>query len=362
MRSVRNLSVASVLAGLLVSTATAVAAQSGAVLTVATDGSADYDTITAAIEAAGDGDTNRIAPGTYAESLRIEKDITLSGEGDRGDVGVVLDTKPETSYDGPWGPLDVAVVFEDAEAVVERLSFEQTYMEAGLVWVVGGEVDFTDVAFAGNDVVLWGGEPSFTDSTIDAYFAVREGASPTVSDSEMVQHASIDGPGRTIIRGSTLRDGTSASAEATGAYEDNHFIGGPLEVDTGSDMLVRGNLVEGVEGGAAILVHFPETTARIVGNTVRDSRIGIAVDTDAPGSAIEGNAITGVRIGIHVDSDSPIRVADNVIEDARTAGIVLEGDGASVVDNAICGSGTGLDIRTGSPSILSNDICAELEP
>ena len=51
-----------------------------------------------------------------------------------------------------------------------------------------------------------------------------------------------------------------------------------------------------------------------------------------------------------------------LLDAAQTAGIVLQGDGATIVDNSICGSGVAFDIRSGSPSILSNDICEELEP
>lgn len=361
MRRVRNLSLASALVGLLASVASGAAAQDGSAITVAQDGSGDHDTIAGAIEAAADGDTIRIAPGTYPESFRIEKDITLAGDGDRSDVVVTLDARPAMPHDGPWGPLDVGVVVEDARATVEGISFRQSYMQAGLVWVEGGAVDFSDVAFEGTEVVLFGGDSTFTDASIDAYFAVRDGASTTVVDSEIVGHASVDGPGRTVIRGSTLRGGSSASAEATGRYEDNHVIGVPLEVDSGADMVIQGNLVEGVTDGPGILVHTPGTAARIIGNTVRDGQIGIVIDTDAPGSIVEDNDIGGARIGIHVDSDSPVSVARNTIE-AQTVGIVLQGDGASVVDNAICGSGRALDIRNGSPSIFSNRICAELEP
>ena len=228
--------------------------------------------------------------------------------------------------------------------------------------VSGGAVDFRDVSFEGLNVSLFGGRPTLSDTSIDAYLEVREGASPTIEDSEIMGHASVDGPGRTIIRRSTLHDGTSASWDAIGAYDGNHFIGMPLEVDTGSDMLVKGNLIEGVQQLAGILVVGHGSTAEIVDNTVRDSAIGIVVDSDEPGSSIMGNSISDVRIGIHVDSESPVEVVENTIDAARTSGIVLQGDGASVLDNSICGLGVAFDIRSGSPSILSNDVCDELEP
>lgn len=364
MRSTRYLSAAGVLTGLLASTVPMAAAQDGggATFTVAQDGSGSHDTISAAIEAATDGDTILIAPGTYPESFKVDKDISLSGDGDRTDVIVAPGAADLQAVYMPGGDIDIGVLFEEAVASVEHLSIQQSHPEAALVWVVGGAVDFTDVAFAGTEVALFGGEPTFTDVSIDAYFGVRDGASPTVVGSEFRGHASVDGPGHTIIRESTLYAGSSASAGATGAYEDNHFLDVPLEVDSRSDVLVQGNLLEGIAHMPAILVHQPDTSARVVGNTIRDSQIGITIDTDAPGSSVEDNAISEVRVGIHVDSASPVVITGNTIEAARNAGIVLQGDGPSVADNRICGSGMAIDIRDGSPAIFSNDICAELEP
>lgn len=47
------------------------------VVTVAADGSAEYDSIQAAVDAAGDGDTVRVRPGTYRESVTIDRNLTL---------------------------------------------------------------------------------------------------------------------------------------------------------------------------------------------------------------------------------------------------------------------------------------------
>jgi len=56
-------------------------AESADVLTVATDGSADYDSIQAAIDAAGEGAVIHIGPGLYEEYLKIDKPLTLEGAG-----------------------------------------------------------------------------------------------------------------------------------------------------------------------------------------------------------------------------------------------------------------------------------------
>ena len=361
MRSPRTASVAGMIVGLLAITASGVVAQEGATITVAQDGSGDHDTISAAVEAATAGDTVLIAPGTYNElTIILDEDLRLVGDGDRSEI--VVSPSAELVAEAA----DSRLSQEPPPAVIRVTagapSIERLTLQGGgrSLVVEGGSPTFTDVVFEGGDVELILGEPVFRESLIGVYFAVR-GASPTVEDSELTGHASVDGPGRTIIRRSTLHDGTSASANATGVYEDNHFVGVQLAVDTGSDMLVRGNLVEGVDAIPAIEVRNPGSSAENIGNTIRDSVIGITVDSDEPGSSVVGNTIEGVRIGIYVDSDSPVPVADNAI-DSTTAGIVLGGDGPEISGNTICGEGTAFDIRNGSPSIGSNEVCEALEP
>ena len=362
MRSPRTASVAGMVAGLLAITASGVVAQEGTTITVAQDGSGDHDTISAAIEAATAGDTILIATGTYPEGISLAHDIHLVGDGDRSEV--ILQPTEEQAEGGDflWGEdrIPAAVHISDGAPTVERMTLDFPRHMGVSVLVEGGSPSFTDVYLGGGEVLMLAGEPTFRDCEIDTYFAVR-GASPTVEDSEFIVHASVDGPGRTIIRRSTLRDGTSASAGATGAYEDNHFIDVQLAVDSGSDMLVTGNLVEGVSDDAGIVVIRPGSSAEIIGNTIRDSVIGITVDSDESGSSVVGNTIEGARIGIHIDSDSTVPVEDNLIE-STTTGIVLQGDGPRISGNTICGDGTAFDIRNGSPKIGSNEVCEALEP
>lgn len=55
----------------------AVDAAAGAVLVVDDDGSAQFSTISDAVAAASDGDTIRVRPGTYRETVRVTQDVTL---------------------------------------------------------------------------------------------------------------------------------------------------------------------------------------------------------------------------------------------------------------------------------------------
>ncbi|MCL1598902.1 MAG: right-handed parallel beta-helix repeat-containing protein, partial [Actinomycetia bacterium] len=215
----------------------------------------------------------------------------------------------------------------------------------------------------GADILMEAGSPIFRDSVIDAYFAVR-GASPTVEDSEILGHASVDGPGRTVIRRSTLWEGTSASADATGSYEDNLFIGAALVVDTGSDMTVSGNTIRDiVDGEAGIEVVGDGSSAVIVGNTVENAKLGISIEvSDGPESSVVGTTIRDVRVGITVDSDGATRVEGNTITEASNFGIVLEGGQPTVSGNTICASDQAFKVLGGAdPDFVSNEVCESRE-
>ena len=54
---------------------------------VAADGSGDFETIQAAVDAAVAGDTIAIQPGTYTEAVLVDRDLTISG--DPGDPAAV---------------------------------------------------------------------------------------------------------------------------------------------------------------------------------------------------------------------------------------------------------------------------------
>ena len=55
----------------------------------------DYSTIQGAIDAAADGDSVSVSPGTYTENLIIESDITLMSVGNAGNTSIV-------GTDGCW--------------------------------------------------------------------------------------------------------------------------------------------------------------------------------------------------------------------------------------------------------------------
>ncbi|MGD8684056.1 MAG: right-handed parallel beta-helix repeat-containing protein [Chloroflexota bacterium] len=359
MRSPRRTAAWALAAALVTLTTAGASAQDGGdTITVGLDDSADYASIREAIAAADDGDTVLLSPGTYEEGFLIDKAITLAGDGPREAIVIAPAAGTEAMHEAPWGEtIPVGVYVSEADATLAHLTLAVGGEYLGLL-LEGGSPLIEDAHVEGNDLVMVSGEPTFRDSVIDAYFAVR-GASPTVEDSEILGHASVDGPGRTVIRRSTLYGGTSASADATGAYEDNLFVGRSLAVDSGSDMLVTGNTVQDVEGNeAGILVVGDGTSAEILGNTIERAAIGISVESSEPASSIVGNTIRDVRVGIHVESDQETRVTDNDISDVRTFGILLQGGRPVVEGNRICGAGEAFELRAGTdPQLGTNEVC-----
>ena len=109
---------------------------------VAQDGSGDFGTIMDAVGAAADGDTILVRPGTYLESILIDKDITLRGDGDREDVVI---RAPSDQADR-WLPEEVrtyAIRLQDTDAHVENLTLTGP---ASALIAHGGSPRITDVA------------------------------------------------------------------------------------------------------------------------------------------------------------------------------------------------------------------------
>ena len=81
---------------LALTTLCAVPAAQASTVYVGTCGSPNYPTITAAVSAVPTGSTVNVCPGTYAEQVRINKNLTLNGvQNGTNDAAVVV---PPTGY------------------------------------------------------------------------------------------------------------------------------------------------------------------------------------------------------------------------------------------------------------------------
>ncbi|WP_455569220.1 pectinesterase family protein [Streptomyces milbemycinicus] len=145
------------------------------VLRVAADGSGDFRTVQAAVNAVPSGNDGRItiaiAPGTYREQVRVPADkphLTFLGTGrDRGDTVIVYDTPAE--YGGSTGSATVLIAASDVTA--RHLTFVNDFDEAAhdlkgeqalAMKTTGDRIVFTDTAFKGNQDTLMTDSPKLT--------------------------------------------------------------------------------------------------------------------------------------------------------------------------------------------------------
>lgn len=317
MRRVRNLSVAGVLTGLLVSATTGAMAQDGAIITVAADGSADHETISAAIEAASAGDTIRIAPGTYVEHLEIDKDLTISGQGDRADV-----------------------IIEPPDDQERRLVGDQ--MAYDLIWAEGVDVTlegFTLGERFGYAIVITDGTATIRDVLVPDTILTLAGSTATIEDSDLML-LEFGEASEVAVRDSTLRNGTFVWDGAIGVFEDNEVLDKPIVADGGANITVIGNTFAPTEDEAGVLVFDPESVGTVIDNTFTGGSIGIVFEY-AVESLAEGNTITDAYDGVAVvESGSVIR--DNTITGATGYGVHTVGEGMTIEGNLIEGGRAGL--------------------
>ena len=298
--------------------ATAAIAQDGSELRVATDGSGDFETIAAAIEAAAPGDVILIAPGTYVEYLEIDKDLTISGQGDRAEV-----------------------VIEPPEDQDERVVGSD---EIGLVLIWSEGVDVTLEGFTlgpryGYGIVVRGGTATIRDISIPDTIHVREDASVTIDGSDL-HRLEFTGTSETAVTDSTLRNGAFAWDGATVTYEGNEVIDMPIVAEDGASITVTGNTFAPTEDEVGVVITEPESIGYVADNEFDGGAVGIILEYSY-GSVAERNVIDGTEDGIVLVESAAI-ARDNTIIGVSGNGIWTVGEGMTVEGNTVEGGRVGL--------------------
>lgn len=345
-------------------------AASESTIRVAQDGSGDYQTITAAIEAAADGDTVLVAPGTYQEGLEIATSIVLAGGGPRDEVIIApaLDQLPRRELS--WSDdVPVAVYVEGGDTVIEGLTIKAGG-EVPALWFVGGRHEVRDVETEG-------------------MLGVREEADALIEDS-VLQFTTFALDAGGIVRNNRFSDSLFLNQRADVVVEGNTFAlaaepPGIAIVDPGTVAEVRGNAIDG--GWVGIVADFP-AAATIEDNTIDGSEVGIILVESASiarsndirdvaevgivvvgdGVLVEDNTIRGGRMGLHAEPDpgrpdapdltERSRIEGNSISGASHFGLVVEGSRPIVSGNQICADREPLSLKGQSdPVIGTNEIC-----
>ena len=325
--------------------------------TVAANGSGDFTTIGAAVDAASDGDTIMIKPGTYSEAVTIHRDITLAGDGAREDIVLIAPADgPTTDFGKILGPnkLDTyAVNLVDSDATLTGLTL--TGPDTAIV-VHAGAPTLAGLAFdkAGMEYTGAGGLAASHPA-----LAITAGASPTVRGS------TFSGGGNIYVSDLSephIEDNVLVGAEIFGSFGDDAVIRGNVLTGAGitsvdaSSVLIEGNTIEGVEGAAIGEGPSPGNQMTVRGNTIRDSRVGVQV-TRRSTTAVIDNEIIGGFIAVSL-SDADATVEGNTISDV-SSGIIVFGSGAPrLMDNTVDAVITGIDVGAGtSPTVDGNTVC-----
>jgi hypothetical protein len=346
-------------------------------LVVAADGSGDFASIAVAVDAARDGDTIRVQPGTYIESVLVDKDITLAGSDQREDVVIEApeDGPVHRIVDGPSEPFALALVGSDAEISGLTLTGERS-----AVIVDGGQptlrnLHFIDVTepFEGaantdlNSLVIAGGSRA---SVSDSLFEHSGPLGVYASDPSVI--------GNVFLGGSHIWGRFGAEA----VIADNHIDGalsmGVWVLESGP-MLIEHNTITGGDATGIDVGSKGDSAARIRNNHIADADTGITVrvgdGVEISGNElvdttigvkvarfnghVDGNEISGGDTGIVVVSGGAPRIADNVI-DVSGRGIVAGAMTSPLISgNEVCGGETGIHVSDGAtPQVIQNQVCS----
>ncbi len=262
-------------------------------------GSGDTDRITDALTRAGEGAVLRVRPGTYSESLVVDRPVTLAADDPENLPVIAPASGPCLTLRGDG--VTIQGLDLRAPAVAEGIEAQPC------VSIGGGAVRLEGSRVHG------AGAPALL---------LRDGAVAQVVGND--------------IRSSAA--GIIVTAGARPAIERNTLaeIAGPaLLVRGGAAPVVEGNVFEA--GGPVVFAE--AATGAFRGNTLRESRataieIGGGADPEIAGNGIEHPA----QSGVYVYGGSRGVVHDNRIDASELSGIVVDGGAPRLTGNQITGS------------------------
>ena len=383
---------------------------------VVQDGSGDFTTIREAVDAAVDGDTILVHPGTYDEQTVLGKDVTIRGTGERADT--VIEISAPFPNPEEWATMDRLVYTDppfafwivESDAVIENLTLRGTsstvivrggaptlqglhLAELGYIFSPPGQdlMPFTGLSFEG------GSRASLRDNLIEA------------TDVEVFEGSKVEIVGNTFTGGAltVLDPGTDASVRgnsfsgsnkwsiavwngAKPRIADNDIAGGSSGIDVHAianpvinanqmsdewgnidfltdaeagilpdvitDPTIEGNRIEGATT-AGIWVR-PYADATVVTNALTDNQLGIWLERSGE-VRLEANGVSGGSYGIQLsNTDTP--VVGNDVTGADSRGLAIMGTSAPrLTDNAACDSAVDLWVAPDAEPKVdeSNEIC-----
>ncbi|QFU84159.1 nitrous oxide reductase accessory protein NosL/NosD [Natronorubrum aibiense] len=301
----------------------------------------DTETVQAAVDAAPANTTVVVPEGTYAETIEIDRPISLVGEGDvtlRGDSnGTVVTVTSERVALENLELTGVGNVTREGEELPVDIDDEE--------W----DATFTQY-YAGTDA----GIAAYTaDELLVEDVRIETPASGVIaydSTDAVFQNVTVDGP-------DDPTDGLAGMLlfQSPSVVEDSAYTGGQngIYLYRSPTTVLRSNEFDGHRLGIH-LMHTDDTL--ITDNNLRNQHsAGIYIMTGPERNAVVGNTITASALGISVGGSNTY-VADNLVDES---GLGLQNDatGSIYEGNVFAGNDVGVDVSAMLPTnrVVGND-------
>jgi len=309
-----------------------------------------YPTIQAAIDAATQGDTIRIAAGTYRESLDWEgKDLTVSGAGAGQSI---IDPGPANG--GPGGGC-LYTSGLSAASRIEGLTFQGGYQGVDLVsnYVIGGGMfndnsspTVTNCAFQGNSATDGGGMSNYGNSTVShctftgnvgvflGGSAMDNEGDVTITDCDFTGNLGLQSPIAVVCYGNTTvtrcsftsNNGLAMRTFASATVTDCNFAGNSGGLFSQGDVRVTDCNFVGNSGGyvGGLYLHYCQGT--VTGCTFTGNSAG------------QGGAMRVLFSGSHdATTVSDCKFTNNVADEG---GAIANGEASLTMTNCTLTSNT----------------------
>ena len=292
----------------------------------------DYQTIQEAINAAAAGDTVEVRAGTYAEQLRINKDLRLTGAG--VDATVIL--APPTLLPGVLSTNALVEIFNGASVSMSRLTVSgpgsgtcgPTALRHGIRVLQRAHLDFTHGRVENiHDTPM--AECLRTGTAILVGGAAGPSASATISHSEI---RNFQNAGVTVLGAGSWADIRHNTITGPGRIAGTYGIDmGAGAVGTISHNVISGNICpeESTLCGEDFFTQFQNA--------------GIGAGGSGPGTVITHNLVFGNQIGLYL-SEADL-ISDNTLVDNDFFAIGLigfDGGAFTIRKTTISGGGGGV--------------------
>jgi len=317
----------------------------------------DAPTLVAAVAAAPPNTTIRLPPGEYrVENLTVSKPLTIRGAGTGGSAAA-----------------DEGGADSDAPATVLRGDGTGTVLQLRSAGIAVADLRVAGVGPNGTAPEAARNATGWDAPVRAAYGYGDAGLTFARSNGSLVRNVAVDTPANGVL----VRDSADVVVErlrVTGSEEwtegfmgvlamrsrlvvqDSAVVGGRDGVYThrAHGLVVRNNSMRGLRFG----VHEMYTSdALVANNTVRDaSTAGLIVMTRPAGNALVGNDVRDSRIGISA-TGSAAYVAGNVLA-GNEYGLYVNGKRSLYARNAIAGNAVGVRAQTILPTnrVVGNDV------